>query len=246
MTAILARALFSLLVEGYHDFIQATIRRLDSPLPLQRFDMATEQLSVYDEHTFMRHFRTIGVTVEHEMAVCHALLSFIGFETRRDERFDVDDKSRTIFYHIPNFPDLEFKLRVVMAIPSTEPITPNTMVTLQWRRPNGDWQPGGSWSFCFEDFFRTDVVLPSNFEEIEDSGFLNATLYAEFRDSMQVELLRPLWDRIQENFCGIDTGALRQSLELIEEAQMLMSKSQEDGMEKLRESVRVLPWESQF
>ena len=55
----------------------------------------------------------------------------------------------------------------------------------------------GSWSLCFETFFRTNVALPSNFDEIEDIGFLSRTRYAEFRDSVQAELLRPLWDSIR-------------------------------------------------
>ncbi|KAK0462817.1 uncharacterized protein EV420DRAFT_1139731 [Desarmillaria tabescens] len=188
MTCILGRELFSLIIEGYCDFIQATIRRFELPLALQPSSVATEKLSVYDEDSFMRRFRTTvqstGTIAEQVMTVCHVLFSFIGFETR-GERLDVGNESRTMFYHISNFPDLEFELRVE-AVHRTEPDSPNMMVILQWRRPNENWQLSGFWSFCFENFFRTDVVLPSNFEEIEDSEFLNTARYAEFRDSMQV------------------------------------------------------------
>ncbi|SJL08801.1 uncharacterized protein ARMOST_12171 [Armillaria ostoyae] len=254
MAGVLARDLFCLMVEGYQDFIQATIRRFGLPLALQPYAVATERLSVYDEHSFMRHLRTIvqstGASVEHALhvkAICHSLLSFIGFETGSD----VDDK-RSAYYNLPNFLGLKFELRVE-AIPRTESDTPDMMVTLQWRQQKSDWQLGGSWSLCFETFFCADVAsLLSNFEEIEDSGFLSSTRYAEFRDSIQVELLRPLWDSIRENIPGTETEALKRSLALIEEAKTLLSnphgtpEEEERGVEKLRESVRLLPWESQF
>ncbi|PBK70558.1 hypothetical protein ARMSODRAFT_1084125 [Armillaria solidipes] len=184
-------------------------------------------------------------TVERELhmkAICHALLSFICFETGSD----VDDKSRSVYYHISNFPGLEFELD----ISRTELDKLNMMVTLQWRRRNADWQLGGSWTLCFETFFRTNVVLPSKFDEIEDTGFLSSTRYVEFKDSMQAELLRPLWDSIREHFPSTDTEALERSLALIEEAKTLMSnqhgteEERGSGMEKLRESVRGLPWKS--
>ncbi|PBK70529.1 hypothetical protein ARMSODRAFT_1084118 [Armillaria solidipes] len=255
MAGVLARDLFRLMVEGYRDFIQATIRRFALPLALQPYAVATEQLNVYDEHNFMRHLSTTvqstGVNVEHALhakAICHSLLSFIGFETGSD----VDDKSRSVFYHIPNFPDLEFELRVE-AIPHTESDTPDMIVTLQWRQQKADWQPGGSWSFCFETFFCTELAsLPLKFDEIEDSGFLSRTQYTEFRNSMQVELLQPLWDSIRESIPSMETEALRRSLALIEEAKTLLSnplgtpEEEEHGVEKLRDSVRLLPWESQF
>ncbi len=108
--------------------------------------METERLNVYDEHSFMRHLRTIvqstRVNVEHAVhvkAICHSLLSFIGFEIGSD----VDDKSRSAYYNLPNFPDLEFALRVEDTI-RTESDTPDMMVTLQWRQHNTDWQLGVS------------------------------------------------------------------------------------------------------
>ncbi|PBK82477.1 hypothetical protein ARMGADRAFT_733802 [Armillaria gallica] len=254
MAGVLARALFCLMVEGYHDFIQATIRRFRLPLALQPCAVATERLNVYDEQSFMRHLRTIvqstGVNVEHAVhvkAICHSLLSFIGFETGSN----VDDKPRSSYYNLPNFPDLEFGLRVEDTI-STESDTPDMMVTLQWRQHNTDWQLGGSWSLCFETFFTADLALSSNFEEIEDSGFLSRTRYAEFRNSMQVELLQPLWDSIRETISGTETEALERSLALIEEAKTVLSnphgtpEEEERGVEKLRDSVRLLPWGSQF
>ncbi len=163
----------------------------------------------------MRHLRTIvqstGVNVEHAehvKAICHSLLSSIGFEIG----WDVDDKSRSAYYNLPHFPDLELGLRRE-DIPRTESDTPDMMATLQWRQHNTDWQLGvsvvftistilltstqGSWSLCFETFFPADLALPSKFNEIEDSGFLSRTRYAEFRNSMQGELLQPLWDSIR-------------------------------------------------
>ncbi|KAK0201221.1 hypothetical protein DFS33DRAFT_1117067 [Desarmillaria ectypa] len=153
---------FTLMVEGYHGFIQATMRHFDLPLALQPYIVATEQLSVCDEHSFMRHLRTTvqstGANVEHELqvkAVCHALLSFIGFETGSD----VDDESRSVSYHISNFPDLEFELRVE-ATPHTEPVMSNVIVTLQWRQRKADWKLGAS------------VVLISSILLTSDSGLL--------------------------------------------------------------------------
>ncbi|KAK0439186.1 hypothetical protein EV421DRAFT_1821691 [Armillaria borealis] len=126
-------------------------------------------------------------------------------------------------------------------------------MTLQWRQQKADWQLGGSWSLCFETFFCTESAsLSSKFDEIEDSGFLSRTRYTEFRNSVQVELLQPLWDSIRENIPGTETEALKRSLALIEEAKTLLSnplgtpEEEEHGVEKLRESVRLLPWESQF
>ncbi|KAK0190063.1 hypothetical protein F5146DRAFT_1139596 [Armillaria mellea] len=178
----------------------------------------------------------------HAKAVCHALLSFVCFEIGSD----VDDRSRSVYYHTSNFPGLEFELRVE-AITRTESDTPDMTVNLHWRWSNADWQLGGSWSLCFETFFRTNVALPSNFDEIEDTGLLCRTRYAEFRDSVQGELLRPLWDSIRDNFPGTESEALERALALIEEAKTLMSdlygtqERLESGMEKLRESVRGLP-----
>ncbi|KAK0190047.1 hypothetical protein F5146DRAFT_1139570 [Armillaria mellea] len=120
-------------------------------------------------------------------------------------------------------------------------------VNLLWRWSNADWQLGGSWSLCFAAFFRTNVALSSNFDEMKDTGFLSRTRYAEFRDSVQSEFLRPLRDSIRENFPGTETEALERALALIEEAKTLMSdlygtqERLESGMEKLRESVRGLP-----
>ncbi len=102
----------------------------------------------------MRHLRTIvqstGINVEHAVhvkAICHSLLSFIGFETGSD----VDDKSRSAYYNLPNFPDLEFGLQVE-DIPRTESDTPDMMVTLQWRQQNTDWQLGVSVMFYKYNF----------------------------------------------------------------------------------------------
>ncbi|KAK0462823.1 uncharacterized protein EV420DRAFT_1139860 [Desarmillaria tabescens] len=162
MTCILGRDLFSLIIEGYCDFIQATIRPFELPLALQPLDVTTEKLSVYDEHSFMRRFRTTvqstGTNAEQVMVVCHVLFSFIGFEIR-GERFDVDDKSQTISYHISNFPDLEFELRVE-AVHRTEPDSPSMMVTLQWRRPNENWQ------------LSVSIVSTSSISLTSDLGFL--------------------------------------------------------------------------
>ncbi|SJL18638.1 uncharacterized protein ARMOST_22235 [Armillaria ostoyae] len=177
--------------------------------------------------------QSTGVNVKHALhvkAICHSLLSFIGFETGSD----VDDKSRSIFYHIPKYLDLKFELRVE-AIPHTESDTSYMTVTLQWRQQKADWKLGGSWSLCFETFFCTDVALPSNFDEIEDSGF------------QEFDAGRAITTPV-----GQHTEALKRSLSLIEEAKTLLSnplgapEEEERGVEKLRESVRLLPWESRF
>ncbi len=100
--------------------------------------------------------QSTGVNVEHAVhvkAICHSLLSFIGFETGSD----VDDKSRSAYYDLPNFPDLEFGLRVE-DIPRTESDAPNMMVTLQWRQQNTDWQLSVSVVFLQVQFF-ADVRL---------------------------------------------------------------------------------------
>lgn len=253
MTAVLARDLFSLIVEVYHDFIAAMMHRYRLPLALQPCSVATEKLSVYDEQSFMQDLCTTmqptGTNCERELhvkVVCHTFMSFIGFQTESQPV----DGSRSVYYHTPNSPDPEFELRVE-AIPRTESDTRDVMVTLHWRRHNVDWQLAGSSSFVYNTFFPTDVALQSKFNKIQGTGFVSPTRYPEFRDSMQTDLLRPLWDSIRENIAGTDTEALERALDLIEQAKPLMSDpdgtqdDREAGMEKLKDSVRGLPWDSQ-
>ncbi|KAK0462828.1 uncharacterized protein EV420DRAFT_1745430 [Desarmillaria tabescens] len=300
------RSLFSVVVEGYTEYIKEELNQLALPATLKKPIATSKIIHALQDNEFTKILRANAelpgpIEVEedstaeatnqmhrceqHMTAICHALLSHVGFiiapkhlTSKKKLQLSQDRSQRATRHLTYSIKPLQFRLcvRIIRRVPDSseseasapdpEENDPNVLVSIRWKnslvaRATRAYRTV-VWSFDFAHFLNEHMLFPSKFHKVEDSGFHNPALYKEFVHMMQQTLLQPLWQNIHNNYREVgsaDPGddphskkLYERSLELVEEAKMLLSNpdsTQEQrarGMEKLHASVRLPIWDSKI
>ncbi|KAK0462830.1 uncharacterized protein EV420DRAFT_1140194 [Desarmillaria tabescens] len=141
-------------------------------------------------------------------AICHTLLSFVGFELASRHKNPTTNKlalsketaqpTRILSYSI----DSSWWFTLTVQITDfPDPDDPDVLVSIRWKHAS---VKSRTHPVCcvinFVDFFNEPTVFPSSgqFDRIEDVGFESSSSYVDFVQIMQEILLGPLWENIRE------------------------------------------------
>ncbi|KAK0462832.1 uncharacterized protein EV420DRAFT_1521198 [Desarmillaria tabescens] len=201
---------------------------LDLPLALQENKVtASKTIGVFE---FMRRLQSEvelpepypGDTAENSnailhrreqlvTAICHTLLSFVGFNVTPEHKTstnklklskDATKCSRYLPYSIEPL-EFDFVVQIMRGkVPDSLALTvPNVCTSISWRHGSMDQaNQVVSWGFNSAYFLDEHVAFLSQFDKIEDTGFKSATRFMKFVQMMHENLLKPLWENIQENY----------------------------------------------